>query len=172
MTVIDWVLPLLLIQSVLRQLRGRQLSLFSMLWPIGLVVWAAIAYVRGFPPRTPDLTLVVGCAVTGIVLGLLAGRFSFVYRGTQGRLMVKATVATVVFWTLGAIGRLVFVLYATQGGGPTVARFSAANGLTLGAWASALTLMALSEVIGRTAVLAPRALSAQPIPRTGNPPTG
>lgn len=172
MTVIDWVLPLLLIQSVVRQLRGKRLGLFAMLWPIGLVVWAAITYMRGFPPRTADLALVLGCAVTGIVLGLLAGRSSFVYRGTQGRLMVKSTAATVVFWTLGAIGRLVFALYATQGGGPTVARFSAANGLTLGAWTSALTLMALAEVMGRTAVLAPRALNARVTPSTANPSPG
>lgn len=166
MTAIDWLLPLLLIQSVVRQLRGKHLSLFALLWPIGLVVWAAITYVRGFPPRTADLALVVGCAVTGIVLGALAGHYSSVYRAPDGRLMVKSTPATIVFWTLGTIGRLVFALYATHGGGPTIARFSAANGLTLGAWTSALTLMALAEVGGRTAVLASRALTAQPYSTT------
>jgi hypothetical protein len=51
-----------------------------------------------------------------------------------------------------------FALYATNGGGPAIGRFSAANGLTLGAWTSALTLMALAEVTSRTAVLIPRAL--------------
>lgn len=166
MTAIDWVLPLLLVQSVVRQLRGKHLTLFSLLWPIGLVLWAAITYVGGFPPRTANLTLVVGCAVTGIVLGALAGHYTRVYRAPAGQLMVKSTAATIVFWTLGTIGRLAFALYATHGGGLTIARFSAANGLTLGAWISALTLMALAEVVGRTAVLAPRALSAQPNART------
>ncbi|MHB1535150.1 MAG: DUF1453 domain-containing protein [Acidimicrobiales bacterium] len=170
-TAIDWVLPLLLVQSVVRQLRGKHLSTFSLLWPIGLVVWAAVTYVRGFPPRTADLALVVGCAVTGVLLGALAGYYSSVYRAPEGRLMVKSTAATIVFWTLGAVGRLVFALYATSGGGPTIARFSAANGLTLGAWTSALTLMALAEVGGRTAVLASRALTAPPNSTTVEPST-
>ena len=166
MSTIDWLLPLLLVQSVVRQLRGKHLGLFALLWPIGLVAWAAITYVRGFPPKTADLALVVGCGLTGAALGALAGYSSHVYRRPDGQLMVRSTAATVVLWTLGTIGRLVFALYATNGGGPTIARFSAVNGLTLGAWASALTLMALAEVGGRTAVLVPRALATR---RPDNP---
>lgn len=166
MSAIDWLLPLLLVQSVVRQLRGKQLSLFSLLWPIGLVTWAAITYIRGFPLRTADLALVVGCGLTGAVLGTLAGYFSHVYRRPDGQLMVRSTATTVVLWTLGTIGRLVFALYATNGGGPTIARFSTVNGLAVGAWTSALTLMALAEVGGRTGVLIPRALAAR---RPDNP---
>lgn len=169
MTTIDWALPLLLIQSVLRQLRGKPLSLFALLWPIGLVVWAAVTYIRGFPPKTVDLALVVSCSLTGVALGAMAGYFSHVYRQPGGRLMVRSTAAAVVLWTLGTIGRLVFALYATQGGGPTIARFSAVNGLTMGAWISALTLMALAEVGGRTAVLARRALTARASLTTSQP---
>ena len=132
MTVIDWVLPLLLVLSVVRQLRGKHLTLVSLLWPIGLVVWAAITYVRGFAPSTADLVLVVGCTITGIVLGALAGHYSSVYHAPEGGLMVKSTAASIVFWTLGIIGRLVFARYATHGGGPTIARFSVAK--TVSPW--------------------------------------
>jgi hypothetical protein len=158
MSAFDWVFPLLLVQSVVRQLRGKHLSALALAWPMGLVVWAAVTYVRGFPAKTPDLSLVAGCAVVGGALGTLAGRSTHVYRRADGRLMARSTATTVAYWTLGVIGRLVFALYATNGGGPAIGRFSAANGLTLGAWTSALTLMALAEVTGRTAVLIPRAL--------------
>ena len=158
MSLFDWVFPLILIQSVVRQLRGKHLSTFALAWPLAIVIWAALSYVRGFPAQVADLALVAGCGVTGGLLGTLAGTTTSVYRRSDGRLMARATGATVAYWTVGTIGRLVFGLYATNGGGPTIERFSAANGITLDAWASALTLMALAEVVGRTAVLIPRAL--------------
>ncbi|MDA8332091.1 MAG: DUF1453 domain-containing protein [Candidatus Dormibacteraeota bacterium] len=172
MSLFDWVFPLVLIQSVVRQLRGKHLTAFALAWPLALVVWAAATYVRGFPVRTADLALVAGCGVAGGVLGILAGRSTSVYRRTDGRLMARSTGATVAYWTGGTIGRLVFALYATDGGGPAIERFSAANGLTVSAWASALTLMALTEVVGRSAVLVPRALhghSGQPALLSGPP---
>jgi len=154
----DWVFPLILIQSVVRQLRGKHLSAFALAWPIGIVIWAAVTYVRGFPADVADLALVIGCGVVGGVLGALAGCSTKIYRRGDGRLMAHSTGATVAYWTLGTIGRLVFGLYATNGGGPAIEHFSAANGLSFGAWASALTLMALAEVVGRSAFLIPRAL--------------
>lgn len=157
MSLFDWVFPVILIQSVVRQLRGKHLSAFALAWPLAIVVWAAAIYVSGFPAHVADLALVIGGGVAGGVLGTLAGRSTSVYRRSDGRLMARSTGATVAYWTVGTIGRLVFALYATNGGGPAIERFSTANGLTLGAWASALTVMALAEVVGRSAVLIPRA---------------
>lgn len=114
MTAFDVVFPLLLVQSVVRQLRGKHLSVFALAWPIGLVVWAAVTYVRGFPPKTADIALVVGCAAAGALLGALAGGYTAVYRRADGRLMARSTARTVLFWTLGTIGRLVFAIYATN----------------------------------------------------------
>ncbi len=160
MSTFDYVFPLLLILSVLRQIRGRRLTWFQLLWPIGVVVWAAIDYVRGFPATTADVILVASAAVLGGVLGALAGHCTGIYRRADGALMARATLATVILWTLGTIGRLAFGLYAEHGGGRTIASFSAAHGLAFNAWAAALTLMALAEVLGRTTILGPRAARA------------
>jgi hypothetical protein len=170
MSTFSYVFPLLLILSVVRQMRGRQLTWLQLAWPMGLVIWAAIQYLRGFPATTGDLALVITCGVVGTVLGALAGRYTIIYRGTDGALMARATLATVLLWTLGTIGRLAFGLYAEHGGGPEIARFSAAHGLAVRAWAAALVLMALAEVLGRTTILAPRALRATHERRADQPP--
>ena len=160
MTGFDIAFPLLLVLSVLRQMRGRHLTLLQLTWPLGLVVWATATYVRGFPADAPDVALVAGCAVTGLALGALAGHYTDISRRADGAVIARATLATVVLWTAGTIGRLVFGLYAEHGGGATVVAFSRAHGLDIQAWTAALTLMALAEVLGRTAILAPRALHA------------
>jgi hypothetical protein len=59
---------------------------------------------------------------------------------------------------VGVGSRLAFQLYATHGGAPSIARFSAAHHITSGeAWVATLIVMALTEVVGRSAVLAARA---------------
>lgn len=161
MSSFDYVFPLLLVLSVLRQVRGKHLTWFQLAWPIGLVVWATVTYLRGIPATAADLVLVVGCALTGLVLGTLAGFFTRISRTGDGVLIATATLATVLLWTLGTIGRLVFGLYAEHGGGPAIESFSGANGISLRAWGSALILMALCEVVGRTLVLGTRLWSAR-----------
>jgi hypothetical protein len=167
MNLFDYLFPLLLILSVLRQVRGRRLDWFQLAWPVALVIWAATKYLHGFPLKGNDLVLVVTTTVTGLVLGTLAGLLTTVYRRPDGTLMAKATVATIVLWILGTAGRLVFGLYAQHGGGPAIASFSLAHHIAFSAWPSALILMALCEVAGRTLVLAGRALSQGPGVRGG-----
>jgi hypothetical protein len=158
MSLFDYLFPLLLIFSVVRQVRGKRLNWFQLAWPLALVVWAAVKYLHGIPATGNNLALVVATAVTGGVLGTLAGVFTTVYRRPDGTLMARATAATVVLWILGTIGRLVFGLYAEHGGGPAIAAFSHAHGISFAAWGAALILMALCEVAGRTVVLGLRAL--------------
>jgi hypothetical protein len=162
MSLFDYLFPLLLILSVLRQVRGRRLGWSQLAWPVALVIWAATKYLHGFPLTGNDLALVLATTVTGLVLGVLAGVLTTVYRRADGTLIARATVATIVLWVLGTIGRLVFGLYAEHGGGPAIATFSHSHGIAISAWASALLLMALCEVAGRTLVLAARALFAGP----------
>ena len=74
----------------------------------------------------------------------------------------RATSASVASGTASRIADsigMAFALYAENGGGPSVARFSAVHHITsAAAWTAALILMALTEVVGCTAVFAGRAL--------------
>lgn len=160
MSLSDYLFPALLIFSVVRQVRGRHLSLFGLAWPVGLVIWAGASYLHGFPAGGHDFMLVIATAASGAVLGLLAGVFTLVYRRADGALMAQATAATIVLWVLGTAGRLAFGLYAEHGGGPHILSLSHSLGIAVTAWAPALILMALCEVLGRTLVLGLRALSA------------
>lgn len=169
MTAFDYVFPLLLMLSVLRQIRGKRLTWTQLAWPLGLVAWATGTYVRGFPATTAAVLLVVCCAVVGVGLGSAAGWRTHVYVRGDGAVMARATGAAVTLWIVGTIGRLVFGLYAEHGGGPAISAFGTAHDIAFAAWPAALTLMALAEVIGRTVTLAPRMLSASKTKPRGSP---
>ncbi|MGH9064080.1 MAG: DUF1453 domain-containing protein, partial [Acidimicrobiales bacterium] len=117
MSAFDYLFPLLLVLSVVRQVRGKHLSWFTLAWPLGLVVWFALEYLHGIPASTSGLALIAATTFTGLVLGTLAGLYTRICRRPDGKLMARATLATVVLWTAGTVGRLVFGLYALHGGG-------------------------------------------------------
>lgn len=155
MTLSDYIIDIALIGLVLFQVRGRRLTTRALLLPIGIVTYVAINYLHGIPTKGNDLLLIVGCALVGATLGGLAGRFTSITADSAGTLFAKAGFAAAALWILGTGGRLAFQVYATHGGGATVERFSAAHSITTAtAWTSALILMALTEAVIRTGVLA------------------
>lgn len=155
MTFSDYLIDFALIGLVLLQVRGRRLTTRALVLPLGIVAYVANQYLHGVPTAHNDLVLVGALTVVGATLGGLAGRFTSVTRAADGSIMAKAGVTAAGLWILGTGGRLVFQLYATHGGGPSIMRFSAAHGITSPeTWTAALILMALSEVVMRTAVLA------------------
>jgi hypothetical protein len=157
MSATDYLINVLLVASVLRQLRGRRLTWFSLSWPIALVAWAGLTYLRGYPAGGNNTLLVAGCAATGIALGGLCGWLSRVYAIPGGRIMVRATGLAALLWVLGTGSRLAFVLYAEHGGYPAIEAFDASHHITsFQTWETCLILMALTEVLARTAFLAPR----------------
>lgn len=89
MSAFDYLFPLLLILSVLRQVRGKHLNWLALAWPVGLVIWAAVTYLKGIPANTAGLVLVSATAATGLILGTLAGRYTVIYRCPDGRLMPR-----------------------------------------------------------------------------------
>jgi hypothetical protein len=154
MTISDYLIDITLIGLVLVQIRARRLTVKALVLPIGIVAYVAFEYLRGVPTSHNDLFLIVGAAVIGATLGGLAGRFTSVTKAADGSVWAKAGIAAAALWILGTGGRLAFQLYATHGGGASVAHFSAAHGITsAAAWTAALILMALSEASLRTAVL-------------------
>ncbi len=157
MSVEDYALNLVLVAVVIRQIRGRKLTAIGLLWPVGLVVFAAVEYLHGLPTSGNDLTLVVAGAIVGGTLGCLCGLLTRIHRLPDESLLAKATAAAALLWVLGVGARMGFAVYAENGGGPAIARFSAAHHITsAAAWTACLLLMSLSEVLGRTALLATR----------------
>ncbi|MBW8078759.1 MAG: DUF1453 domain-containing protein [Gallionella sp.] len=158
----DYLINILLVASVMRQLRGRRLTWFGLGWPIALVIWAAINYLRGYPTGGSNILLVVCGAVIGAILGGLCGRLSRVFWRDDDRLIVQATGAAALLWVLGTGSRLAFELYAEHGGYSHIETFDVGHHIAgVQTWATSLILMALGEVLARTAFLAPRLLASK-----------
>jgi hypothetical protein len=161
-TVGDYAVNILLVASVLRQLRGRHLTWFGLGWPIAVVIAAAFGYLRGVPTTGGNITLVLFGAFAGATLGALCGLLSRVYRANDGQIVVRATGLVAALWVLGTGSRLAFELYAEHGGYPSIRSFDAAHRITsTQTWATCLIVMALAEVLLRTAILAPRLTATQ-----------
>lgn len=154
MSIFDYLLNGLLIALVVVQLRGRRVTLRSLVLPIAVVTWAALSYLRAVPAQGNDLLLVLLGAGVGLALGAGAGIATRVI-GRAGQPFAKATVLAAILWVLGVGSRLAFELFTSHGGQGAVARFSAAHQITAAsAWVDCLVLMALAEVVSRTAVIA------------------
>ncbi len=167
MSATDYAINILLVASVLRQLRGRRLTWFGLSWPIAAVVWAATTYLHGYPTGGDNVALVVSGVVAGAALGGACGWLSPVYARQDGRLIVRATGLVALLWVLGTGSRLAFELYAEHGGYPHIEAFDTAHHITgTQTWATCLILMALAEVLARTAFLAPRLWLEHTSPRT------
>lgn len=159
----DYALNLLLVALVLRQIRGKRLTAVSLAWPVGIVTLAGVEYLHGVPAAGNDLELAGAGVLVGATLGGLCGLFTRIHRLPDRALVAKATGMAAALWILGTGARMAFALYAENGGGPEIGRFSVAHDITgARAWTAALVLMALAEVLGRTAILGARMLNAAP----------
>lgn len=153
MTTTEYLLNLALVGLVVLQIRGHKVTRARLLVPVVLTVWACSQILRSVPTAGNDLVLETTLALTGATLGILAGLATSVRRDGPGA-FAKAGAVAAVLWVLGIGARVAFSLWVTHGGAPSVARFSAAHHITSGhAWAAGFILMAMVEVIVRTAVL-------------------
>ena len=154
--VVNYALDALLVLVVVFQIRGRTLSIRQLLLPVAIVAYFAIDYLKTFPTAGNDVPMEVAGALLGGVLGIACGLTTTVEARCDGIPVAKAGALAASFWLFGMCGRLFFQIWVEHGGGAaTVGGFSAANGITAGAaWVDCLVLMALAEVLGRTAVLA------------------
>jgi hypothetical protein len=162
MSITDYVIDILLIVVIFRQVRPHQLTPRAALLPILLLAAAGAIYLR--PPFTlggNDLALIVILALVGIVLGALSGLADTVWRDTAGTLLFRATALSVIAWILGMGFRLGFAYYAYHSGGPSIASFSVRHDIT-GAhiWTTALFLMAVGQVLARLGMLQLRRVRA------------
>lgn len=161
MSIEDFLISGLLCLSIVRQLRGRRLTWVSLAWPIGLVGYAAVRYLRTVPATGPDLAFVGALATLGLAIGVSCGLLSRVWaEGTV--VMTRATGLAAGLWVAGIGSRIAIGLWAEHGGAASLAAISAHLGVTsFAAWSSGLLLMSLAEVAGRTASLVPRLIRAR-----------
>jgi hypothetical protein len=153
MSLDDWVISLALMLVVLRQIRGRRLTIGGIVWPVALVGWAAFTYLRTIPDYYSDWLFTIALAVVGLVLGLATGLLTKVYRD-QDKVIGKATGAAAVLWIIGMGSRLAFGIVALNGGAQAIGRLSDDMHLhSANTWPTALITMALCEVLSRTGVL-------------------
>jgi hypothetical protein len=166
LSVTDYVIDILLILVIFRQVRPHQLTPRAALLPLVLLVAAGAIYLRPFTVGGNDLVLIIILAGVGIVLGALSGLADRVWLDEGRRLMFRAGAISVLAWVVGMGFRFGFAYYAYHGGGPAVARFSVRHDLT-GAdiWTTALVLMAFGQVLARLGVLQVRRVRAisQPV---------
>ncbi|HTN57870.1 MAG TPA: DUF1453 domain-containing protein [Protaetiibacter sp.] len=157
MELTEWIISIALILVVIRQIRGRRLTLLGLLWPVPLVAWGAIEYAGGVPAHAADWTFVAACSATGLALGVGCGLLTEISL-QDGSVIARARWLAAGLWIVGMSGRLAFGLFATNGGAEKVGELSAKLGIhSASTWASALIAMALVEVVARSAVLFVRA---------------
>lgn len=154
MSISTWLIDIALIGMVLRQVRARRLTVFELALPLGIVLFVGVKYLDDFSTSSGDLTVVLlGCA-TGLILGVGCGIFTLVYAGEQGKPMMRATAVAAALWIFGMGFRLVFQVYESYGSGEIVARLSAEHHISSTGWTCGLVLMALVQVVSRTAIVA------------------
>jgi hypothetical protein len=162
MKISDWAISLALILLVVRQIRGRRLSTVGLLWPIALVGWAGYEYLGDIPDHRSDWTFVAVLTLIGLALGVGCGLLTSVYVEDKVA-MARASGLAAALWIVGMGGRLAFGVAALHGGGAAIARMSERLDLhAAGTWSTALIVMALCEVVSRTAILALKLRAVSP----------
>ena len=158
MNATDYIIDILLIASVFRQLRTRELTARNMILPLLLIVWAGTRYLHSFRLEGNDLDLILMFATLGIVLGAASGAATSVWRDESGTVLARAGIIAAATWVAGMGFRLAFSIYAnSHNGGHEIGQFSAQHAISSGqVWTTALVLMAFGEVLARVAVLQAR----------------
>ena len=161
MTTTDWIVDIVLVLIVFRQIRETRIDARFVLIPLALVSYFGYKYLWPIPTAGHDLGLVAAFATVGAVLGLLGGLATRV-RAHDGQVFARAGFTAAALWVVGMGARMGFTLWTEHGGEPTLARFSAQNHVTsIQAWISGLIMMVLCEVGIRIGTIVLRAQSAR-----------
>jgi hypothetical protein len=162
-----YLINVLLVLLVIRQIREHQLDLRALAVPVLAVGAAAVMFLHAVPGGGSDIALDLACVLAGAAMGAIGGLASQLRLGADGRPLGRAGVLAAGMWIAGVGARMVFYFAATHGAGPAIAAFSIAHHLTgSAAWTAALVMMALADVLTRLVVvfLRGRRLTAKAAP--------
>ena len=166
MTTTDWIIDIVLVLLVLRQIREERLTLRFIAIPLGIVAYTAHSYLHSIPTAGHDLALVIGAVLAGVTLGVIGGLVTRV-RAADGTAYVRAGWAAASLWVASMGARLAFIIYITHSAGEAwLTRVSISHDITSAdVWQTALVLLALSEVVTRvgTIVIRGRVLAARTV---------
>jgi len=161
MNALDYVLDAVLVATIFLQFWGRRLTPRNLLFPVAIVVYFLVVYLKGVPTEGNDLLLVAGGVFLGLVFGVGAGTFTRVYTAEKG-IYAKAGPLAAAFWTVGVVLRTAFSLYATDGGAGADRRIGdlmrSLNVTSANAIVACLLLMVLVEVGSRQLIVGLRYL--------------
>src|SRR5262249_27054111 len=167
-TTFAYLVNAIVVLLVVAQIREHRMDLRGLAGPVLAVGAAAVFFLRSVPAGGNDVLVELACVAAGGGVGWLGGLFSHLRRGWDGLVWGHAGWVSAGLWVTGVGARMAFVFAATHGLGPAIGRFSVAYHITSKqAWAAALVLMALADVLTRLAVLFVRSrrLAAPPAPR-------
>lgn len=151
MTSTDYLIDSALVLLVLLQIKERSLTKRLLVRPIVIVGVAVLNYLHGIPTAGNDLVLVGALGLVGLLIGVASGQTVFMRSDGRGGVLARAGLASALLWVLGMGSRFGFLVWINNGGGSTIARFSAEHSITSAeAWTVALLAMAVMEVGGRT----------------------
>ena len=149
-----YIINAILVLLVVRQIREHRMDLRGLAGPVLAVGAAAVFFLHSVPAGGNDLLLELACVTAGAVMGCLSGWFTHLRRDRDGQVLGHAGWVSAGLWVAGVGARMAFVFAATHGLGPAIGRFSAAHHITSAqAWAAALVMMALADVLTRLTVL-------------------
>jgi hypothetical protein len=168
-----YVINAILILMVIRQIREHPLDARSLAAPV--LAAGAVLFLHSVPADGNDLALELACVLGGAVMGAIGGLATRLRLGADGRPLGRAGVLAASMWVGGVGARLAFAVAASNGAGPAIAHFSIAHHITgSAAWAAALVMMALADVLTRLVViyLRGRQLAAGPAVTAARIPAG
>jgi hypothetical protein len=168
-----YLINAILVLLVVRQIREHRLDLRSLAVPVLAVGAAAIFFLHSVPGRGNDIPLELICVSAGAVMGGLGGLATHLRRDRDGSVLGRAGWLAAGLWIAGVGARMAFVFAATHGAGPAIGRFSVAHQISgADAWAAALVMMALADVLTRLVVLFARGRAMASGPAAVRAPAG
>jgi hypothetical protein len=157
MTLSDYILDTVLVLLVVRQIRESRWDRRAVLLPLGITAFVGHSYLHTVPTGGANLWLVAGLTMLGAVFGTVSALTTRVRTDGGRYALVRASWIAAGTWVLSMGGRFAFALWASHGGGPTLARFTVHHHLSGDVWVAALVLMALAEVVTRVGLVSYRA---------------
>ena len=152
---LNYVGSALLVLAVLRQIRPQRMTIRNVVWPLVVVAVVLVGFMSDitFSSQGNSILIIILGSLTGVVLGTLCGMTTRVFPGAGGQATAQAGAVAAVFWLLGMVGRLAFVVYVQNGGANTIGHLTVALNINPSAWVPILLFMALGEVLARTVLL-------------------